>query len=69
MFIWHTSDDKEVDVSYSLMLASSLRKNNMNFEMHIFPSGEHGLGLGPLKTNISKWAQLSFDWIIKEFNL
>jgi len=49
--------------------AESLRKNNINFEMHIFPSGKHVLGLGVLKTDICKWAQLSVDWIIKEFDL
>jgi len=37
--------------------------------MHIFPSGKHVLGLGVLKTDICKWAQLSVDWIIKEFDL
>lgn len=69
MFIWHTSDDKEVDVTHSLALASSLRKNGVNFEMHIFPSGDHGLGLAKLKKDVSMWAQLSADWIIKEFEV
>ena len=67
MFIWHTSDDNVVDVTHSLKLANSLKENNIKFEMHIFPSGEHGLGLGLLKTDISKWAQLSVDWITKGF--
>ena len=67
MFILHTSDDNIVDVSHSLKLAAALRKNGVNFEMHIFPSGEHGLGLALLKKDICKWAELSVEWIIKEF--
>ena len=65
MFIWHTSDDDVVDVQHSLKLASSLRTHNIQFELHIFPSGFHGLGLAHLHTDISKWAQMSVDWIIK----
>lgn len=67
MFIWHTSDDNVVDVQHSLKLASALRNHNINFELHIFPSGAHGLGLAQLYTDISKWAQLSVDWILKNF--
>lgn len=66
-FIWHTSDDSVVDVQHSLKLATALRKNNIKYEMHIFPSGEHGLGLGLIHKDISKWAQLSVDWMINNF--
>ena len=67
MFIWHTSDDNVADVSHSLKLASALRNNNVRYEMHIFPSGEHGLGLAQLERGISKWPQLSVEWILSNF--
>ena len=67
MFIWHTSDDSVVDVRQSLALTEALRQQNIPFEMHIFPSGQHGLGLGKLHTDIRKWADLSVEWILHNF--
>ncbi len=63
MFIWHTSDDAVVDVRQSLGLANALRENGVPFEMHIFPSGKHGLGLGKHLPDIKTWAQESARWI------
>ena len=65
--IWHTTDDATVDVKNSLMLGEALKEKGVKFEMHIFPSGEHGLGLAKLRPDISKWADLSADWIIHNF--
>lgn len=69
MFIWHTSDDDVVDVSHSLKLAQSLRNNKIKFEMHVFSSGPHGLGLGLLKRDVSKWLEMSTEWMIREFSI
>lgn len=44
-FIWHTFTDASVPVDCSLEFASALRKNNVPFEMHIYPNGPHGLSL------------------------
>lgn len=44
-FIWHCADDNVVPVENSLMLAAALSKNNIPFEMHIFPEGGHGIAL------------------------
>ena len=67
MFVWHTSDDAIVDVSHSLRLCNALRKSNIKYELHIFPSGEHGLGLGKLLPDVSQWSELSVKWIINNF--
>ena len=67
MFIWHTSDDEVVDVQNSLKLATALKENNVKFEMHIFPSGQHGLGLAQLYKDISVWSELSFNWLLNNF--
>ncbi|WMJ21936.1 alpha/beta hydrolase [Paludicola sp. MB14-C6] len=44
-FLWHTSDDPIVPVDNSLLFASALRKHEIPFELHVYPSGDHGLGL------------------------
>lgn len=63
MFIWHTAEDPVVDVRQSLSLATALRANGVPFEMHIFPCGPHGLGLGTHLPDIKTWAQHSARWI------
>ncbi len=44
-FLWHTFDDNAVPVENSLMFAMELRKNKVPCELHIFPSGVHGLSI------------------------
>lgn len=55
-YIWHTANDQAVPVRNSLELASNLSKNNVYFELHIFPNGCHGLGLATSKNDVSRWA-------------
>ncbi len=67
-FIWHTSDDPAVNVQGSLSLASKLKDNNIPFEMHIYPHGNHGLGLpdgnASVKLdNVATWMKHSIEWI------
>lgn len=45
-FIFHTADDTVVPVENSLMFATALAGADVPFEMHIYPHGKHGLGLG-----------------------
>ncbi len=72
-FVWHCSDDKTVPVENSLMLCSALSKENIPFEMHIFPEGGHGIAMcdiTTLKDNNSRyinpvaaqWFMLAKDW-------
>ena len=63
-FIWHTSTDELVPVENSLLLASALAKNAVPFELHVFPVGNHGLGLAEDKHDIRKWAELCQSWLI-----
>ncbi len=44
-FIWHTRTDQLVPVENSLLLASALAENGIDFELHIYPDGPHGLSL------------------------
>lgn len=46
VFLWHTSSDPAVDVNGSLRYANRLHELGVQLEMHIYPVGGHGLGLG-----------------------
>ncbi len=45
-FLWSTSDDGCVDVRNSLQFAAALKAVGVPFELHVYPHGYHGLGLG-----------------------
>jgi acetyl esterase/lipase len=45
-FLWHTADDKAVPVENSLLFAQALRHAGAPFDLHVYQSGPHGLGLG-----------------------
>ena len=44
-FMWHTASDAGVNVCNTYRYASALKKLGIPVEMHIYPSGQHGLGL------------------------
>lgn len=62
-FIWHTQEDDTVPVENSVRLASTLIKNGVPCELHIYPFGPHGEGLAPRFPHLTSWAKLSTDWI------
>lgn len=71
-FIWHTFDDDAVPVENSLLLASALRAKGSPFELHVFPSGPHGLSLATAETkenargddpHIAIWMRLCIEWL------
>jgi len=62
-FLWHTADDLMVPVSHSLVYAHALAAHNVSFELHVFPEGQHGLGLGYSNPTVRQWTSLCEDWI------
>ncbi|MCZ3621685.1 alpha/beta hydrolase [Lactobacillus mulieris] len=73
-FIWHTMQDPLVPVENALKLASNLRKHDVDFELHIFEKGKHGLALGDFRTDSKKdrsqsniqarkWVDLYLTWL------
>lgn len=71
-FIWHTFDDKSVPVENSLLFAQQMRKNNVPFELHIYPEGPHGLSLATDETDngnygthphVATWMKLCIGWL------
>lgn len=62
-FIWHTAEDSVVPVQNSLLLAKALADHGVGFEMHVFPKGEHGLGLAEDMMDVSRWSQFCVEWL------
>lgn len=68
-FIWHTAADQGVPVENSLRLASALAIHGVPFELHVFPYGQHGLGLAKDAPDVSQWATLLQNWLkIRSYN-
>lgn len=42
-FLWHTAADSAVPVTNSLLYAQALAANQIPFELHVYPFGDHGL--------------------------
>ncbi|MBE6381034.1 MAG: alpha/beta hydrolase [Lentisphaerae bacterium] len=57
-FIWHTAPDTTVPVENSIEYFLKLKKLNIHTELHIYPQGNHGLGLGD-----RPGMEGMFDWI------
>ena len=73
-FIWHTANDKTVDVRNSLNFASALSKYKIPYELHIFEDGVHGLSLcnevtaregKHINRECSIWINMAISWIKK----
>jgi acetyl esterase/lipase len=64
-FMWHTADDAAVPVENSLLFAQALRAHRVPFELHVYPSGEHGLGLAPDRPRIATWSALCAGWLLE----
>ena len=62
-FLWHTSEDASVPVEHSYLLGRALGAAGLAHELHIFPHGEHGLGLGRDAGATSEWTALCAAWL------
>lgn len=71
-FIWHTFTDQGVPVYNAMAFAAALMNSSVQYEMHIFPEGCHGLSLANKTTAISPegdvpavtpWIDLSITWL------
>lgn len=49
-FIWTTANDELVPCENSLLMAAAYQKKGVPFELHIYESGHHGLGLATEET-------------------
>jgi dipeptidyl aminopeptidase/acylaminoacyl peptidase len=50
-------------VETALFYAAGLKKADVPFELHIYPTGGHGYGLRPTKDLVTTWPQRATDWM------
>lgn len=72
-FIFHNVDDAGVPVENTMLFASALREHNIEFEMHLYPRGGHGVSIATLEVcgedcreireHIQSWLKLSIEWL------
>lgn len=61
MFLWQTSD--EDDPRQLFNLGTALACCGVRFEMHIFPDGPHGMGVGEADAHVAHWVELAIEWL------
>lgn len=62
-FLWHTAEDGCVPVENTLLYADALAKAKVPFEVHIYPYGQHGLGLAPDAPHVAQWKEALCNWL------
>lgn len=77
-FIWHTVTDDLVPCQNSILFAEKLKENNVDFELHLYPTGGHGLSLGTkedafengygIQKEIQEWPERFAHWLDLIFN-
>ncbi len=64
--MWHTATDQTVDVHNSLDFADAMWKAGNTAELHVYPSGKHGLGLGnrsDTHPEVRSWPRLASEFL------
>lgn len=62
-FLWHTANDPSVPVQHSYLLAQALARQDVSHALHVFPDGEHGLGLARGAGEAEFWTALCASWL------
>jgi acetyl esterase/lipase len=62
-FLFHTAEDTAVPPQNSLVYAMSCAKHSVPVELHLFPKGRHGIGLGKEIPGASQWPNLCAQWL------
>ena len=73
VFLWHTCTDDCVPVENSIFLSEALSAQKIPFEMHIFPTGGHGLSLAnkiseaadgsAVEPYCEGWIKMAIHWL------
>lgn len=62
-FLVHALDDKSVPVENSLLFVEAMKAAGVTGELHVFPKGGHGFGLGVGRGRAESWTALCIDWL------
>lgn len=63
MFIWHTLTDQVVPWQNSTLLAEALKNHGIPAELHLFPSGPHGMALGYGREDLARWPEMAASFL------
>lgn len=63
-FLWHTTGDRAVPEENTLLYAAALAGCNVPFEVHIYPCGDHGLGLAHQEPYVAQWSSALEKWLL-----
>lgn len=62
-FLWHTADDDTVNVRNSMIFAEKMWACGNSCELHVFPHGFHGRGLGFGTKDLRQWPALAATFL------
>jgi acetyl esterase/lipase len=62
-FLFHTQADKVVPVENSVHYYLACKRHGVEAEMHLYPKGQHGVGLAREIPGTNQWPQLCGDWL------
>ncbi|OGS22086.1 MAG: esterase [Elusimicrobia bacterium RIFOXYA2_FULL_39_19] len=65
-FLWHTADDPGVSVKNSRAFADALHKNNVVYELHVYKTGKHGLGMAQGVKDVENWTKSCILWLKRQ---
>ncbi|HEY4320412.1 MAG TPA: alpha/beta hydrolase [Gemmatimonadales bacterium] len=65
-FLFATMDDPVVKVQNSVAFADALRRAGVQYELHLYPHGPHGVGLAQDRPELAGWTLLLEQWLVKE---
>ena len=64
-FLVHAYDDDVCHVTETTLYAEKLFEHKVMAEMHLFPKGGHGFGMGREKDGTDQWVPLFVSWLRK----
>ena len=72
-FLWHTATDTGVPAENSLKMAMALSKAKVPYELHVFPSGGHGMSVCTQEVDTydpynARWVEWSIIWLHRLFD-
>ncbi|MEE9270649.1 MAG: alpha/beta hydrolase [Candidatus Krumholzibacteria bacterium] len=62
-FLVHASDDDVCNIKESTLYAEKCIEHDVPVEMHLFPRGGHGFGMGREEDGTAQWVQLFVNWL------
>jgi acetyl esterase/lipase len=62
-FLVHSLDDETCHYKETTLYAEALREKGVPNEVHLFPTGGHGFGLGREEDGTDQWISLAINWI------